>query len=341
MKNKIRILPLIIVTFLVKAKLYAFNSDSSIFRANRLLARTINIGYTIEFENTAGVKDSLLKQISEIKKKMVFVLSAVYKLEVRHGLTSKARSVQGSFLTLIDQVIAIALDRHLAVILDNHSDEPLMNNPAIYGIRILALWSQLADHYKKYPDSLMFELMAEPHGNLNAYWNPLIHELLKKVRVNNPHRPVIVGPVNFNRPDFLNQLQLPADDRYIIVSFHQYNPVKFTMQGETWFPFGKPLEWLGTVWPQKGDEEYLAGLFNGIDTWAKANHRPVFLGEFGVSSMADTASAVRWIRFNRSEAEKRGFTWGFWSCFGIEFSLFNAKTQSWNSRFVDALMVSN
>ena len=187
----------------------------------------------------------------------------------------------------------------------------------------------------------MFELLAEPHGNLNAYWNPLINELLKKVRVNNPHRPVIVGPVNFNRPDFLNQLQLPADDRYIIVSFHQYNPVKFTMQGETWFPFGKPLEWLGTVWPQKGDEEYLAGLFNGIDTWAKTSHRPVFLGEFGVSSMADTASAVRWIRFNRSEAERRGFTWGFWSCFGIEFSLFNAKTQSWNSRFMDALLVSN
>jgi len=57
-----------------------------------------------------------------------------------------------------------------------------------------------------------------------------------------------------------------------------------------------------------------------------------------VSSMADTASAYRWIRFNRSEAEKKGFAWGYWSCFGIEFNLFDTKTGNWNARFLDALM---
>ena len=333
-------LPVLLMIFLMKEELYAFYPDSSIFQANRLLAKTINIGYAVESGKTAGLKDSLFKQIGKLKE-LGFTAVRLPVNWCSAADSSKTWAVQHSFVNLIDQVIAKALELHLALILDNQSDEQLMNNPAVYSARIMALWEYLSDHYKNFPDSLMFELMAEPHGNLNGSWNSLITELLKRVRVNNPHRPVIVGPVNFNRPEFLNQLQLPADDRYIIVSFHQYNPVKFTMQGETWFPFGKPLEWLGTVWPQKGDEEYLAGLFNGVDTWSRTNHRPVFLGEFGVSSMADTASAVRWIRFNRNEAEKRGFTWGFWSCFGIEFSLFNAKTQSWNSRFMDALMVSN
>jgi hypothetical protein len=54
MKNKIRILPLLIVILLVKAELYAFYPDSSIFQANRLLAKTINIGYAIESGNSAG-----------------------------------------------------------------------------------------------------------------------------------------------------------------------------------------------------------------------------------------------------------------------------------------------
>ena len=339
MKNKIRVIPLLLI-LLSKSELYAFKPDSSIYLANRLLAKTINIGYVIEPEKAAGVKDSLFKQFGKLKD-LGFTAVRLPINWYSATDTSENLNIQESFVKLIDQIVERARVLHLSLILDNQSDEQLMNNPAIYGARIMALWEYLSDHYKRFSDSLMFELLAEPHGNLNSSWNSLINELLQRVRVNNPHRPVIVGPANFNRPDFLNQLQLPAGDRYIIVSFHQYNPVKFTMQGETWFPFGKPLEWLGTVWPQKGDQEYLAGLFDRVDTWAKVNHRPVFLGEFGVSSMADTASAVRWIRFNRNEADKKGFSWGFWSCFGVEFSLFHAETQSWNTRFIEALMVSN
>ncbi len=44
------------------------------------------------------------------------------------------------------------------------------------------------------------------------------------------------------------------------------------------------------------------------------------------------------LRFNRREAEKRGFAWGFCSCFGIEFSLYKSETQSWNATLIEALM---
>ncbi len=73
------------MVLLVKAELYAFYSDSSIFQANRLLAKTINIGYAIEFGKTAGVKDSLFKQIGKLKEKGFTCSTSARKLVLRYG----------------------------------------------------------------------------------------------------------------------------------------------------------------------------------------------------------------------------------------------------------------
>jgi endoglucanase len=325
--------------FFTSANSFAYYSDSLIFRENRLLARTINFGYVIEAYASPGSKDSIFRQL-EMVKQVGFTAVRLPLNWITAMDSSDSWKINSSFMAFTDQIIKKALGLHMAVVLDNHSDEQLMDNPSRYGSRIFSLWEQLSVHFKNHSDSVMFELLAEPHGNLNAYWNMVITEVLKIVRVDNPQRPVIIGPINFNRPDFLYQLQLPANDRNIIISFHQYSPVKFTMQGETWFPFGKPLEWLGTTWPKKGDEESILKMFDRVNIWATTNHRPVFLGEFGVSSMADTVSASAWIRFNSKEAEIRGFSWGFWSCFGIEFSLYNSETKCWNTSFIEALMTN-
>jgi endoglucanase len=38
----------------------------------------------------------------------------------------------------------------------------------------------------------------------------------------------------------------------------------------------------------------------------------IYLGEFGAGINGDVASRARWVRTARSEAEKRGFGWGYW-----------------------------
>ena len=38
----------------------------------------------------------------------------------------------------------------------------------------------------------------------------------------------------------------------------------------------------------------------------------VYLGEFGAGVNADLGSRARWTRVARTEAEKRGFGWGYW-----------------------------
>ncbi|MFJ9364094.1 cellulase family glycosylhydrolase [Nocardia sp. NPDC101769] len=71
--------------------------------------------------------------------------------------------------------------------------------------------------------------------------------------------------------------------------------------------------------------------------WAAANDRPIFVGEFGTSTNADTASRARWTDFNRRLAEEYGFSWGCWS-FAPAFAPYDLETQRWNQPPLSALM---
>ena len=104
------------------------------------------------------------------------------------------------------------------------------------------------------------------------------------------------------------------------------------MQGEQWFPFGKPMEWLGTKWDGTGAEK--AAITNELDfvsRWAKEHKFQVFLGEFGVSDNADTESKSLFIRFYREQAELRSFSWGYWN-FTVRFSLCDQVTHTWKKK---------
>jgi endoglucanase len=48
----------------------------------------------------------------------------------------------------------------------------------------------------------------------------------------------------------------------------------------------------------------------------------IYLGEFGAGINADTASRAAWTRVARTEAEKRGFGWGYWD-FCHNFAAYN------------------
>ena len=43
-------------------------------------------------------------------------------------------------------------------------------------------------------------------------------------------------------------LEIPKDDRNIIVSIHCYNPLEFTHQGAPWVTDRDSNAWMGTKW---------------------------------------------------------------------------------------------
>src|SRR5947208_9709567 len=109
-----------------------------------------------------------------------------------------------------------------------------------------------------------------------AKWNTFIAKVLAAVRKANPTRAVIVGPGQWNAIRALDKLELPADDRNLILTVHSYDPFEFTHQGASWVKGSdkwKGRQWTGT----EAEQDAIRKQFDKAAAWAKQHDRPVFL----------------------------------------------------------------
>lgn len=95
----------------------------------------------------------------------------------------------------MDEIVGWALERDLAIIIDLHHYEEMASDPWSHKDRFLEIWKQVAEHYKAYPSSVLFELLNEPNDQLNAWlWNQYLTEALAIIRETNSTRDVVIGP---------------------------------------------------------------------------------------------------------------------------------------------------
>ncbi|GAB2540306.1 glycoside hydrolase family 5 protein [Nocardia heshunensis] len=305
---------------------------------NRLLARTINIGLELGADIEQGWTIPVGERELDLCRDAGFTAVRLGVCWAAH--TGPEFRIDAAALDRVSALAELATARGLALVVTNFLDPDLMADPPRHLDRLLSITGQVASRFAEHPGSIVLEPMAEPRGALDPLWNDYVVRMLAVLREADAQRGVIIGPGAYNNARTLPQLQLPAADRDLIVTVHQYWPLTFTMQGEEWLgptPFGEPKSWLGNTWDGTPAQraELTAG-FDGIAAWAAAADRPVFLGEFGTSVHADTASRVRWTAFNRALAEERGFSWGAWS-FGPTFALYDASSGGWNKPLLDAL----
>jgi len=306
--------------------------------ANKLLAKTINIGYTFDAPVEGAWGNTITKDELKTIKSAGFTAIRLPVQWVARIDSIAPYTINQAFLERIDLVIKQALKNHLAIIIENCLDEQLMAAPDKYKVRFLSLWEQLSAHYASYPQQVMFEIMAEPHGKLGNIWIDYFPDALAVIRKNNSTRPVIIGPMLYNNPYYINSLRLPEDDHYIIATFHLYEPMKFTMQGEQWFPIGKPMEWIGTKWSATpAEQKAVTDNMDMISKWAAVNKRPIFMGEFGASDHADLDSKIKFLTFYRQQAEQRHFSWGVWS-YVVGFSIYDKDARKWREGVLNALV---
>ena len=252
-----------------------------------------------------------------------------------HADASAPFTIDGSFLELVDRAIEWALRRDLCVVLDIHHFDELSADPDAHAARFLALWSQIGEHYAGASDRLCFELLNEPHDPMSPErWNRLLADALTVVRASNPERAVIVGPVRWNIPDALPALRLPDDDR-LIVGMHYYSPFRFTHQGAGWIEGAG--EWLGASWGTDADRARVRADLERAAAWARAQDRPLFLGEFGTIADADLAARAAWTAHVRSEAERLGMSWAYWD-FATDFGAFDVSRHAWRAPLRQALL---
>lgn len=309
------------------------------FAMNQRLAHTVNLGNALEAPNEGEWGVTLKEEFFQLIQTAGFT---AVRLPVRwsaHALEAEPYTIDPEFFKRVDWAVAQALENNLAIVVNMHHYEAMALDPAGHQARFVALWKQIAEHYQSYPNALLFEPMNEPNGQMVASrWNDLIASTLPVIRATNPTRNIVIGPANWNDLQALDELNLPADDQHLIVTFHYYQPFQFTHQGAEWVQGSG--DWLGTEWTARSAQKQTVQYhFKLVAQWAEANKRPIFLGEFGAYSKADMDSRARWTDFVAREAEAHGFSWGYWEfCSG--FGVYDLASGQWNEPLKQALLPS-
>ncbi|MDI7774084.1 glycoside hydrolase family 5 protein [Asticcacaulis sp. EMRT-3] len=253
-------------------------------------------------------KDSDIKNVAEAGFKTI----RVPIMPFTHIIDTQG-NLDPAYLKRIDHIIDLAIANHLNIIIDEHNYNECAKDADGCGILLSNVWYDLALRYQTAPNSVMFELLNEPNGQIDAkIWNAWLPDLVASVRQFDPTRNIIIGPVMWNSADQLVNLKLPAD-AHTIVTFHYYTPMEFTHQGASWVKEDEGLRnvrWTGT--PEQMSA--LNTTFDAVKAWSTANNHPIFLGEYGSygkfnHNMADRAA---WTRAVSAAADQRGFARAYW-----------------------------
>ena len=253
-----------------------------------------------------------------------------------HAAPTADARIDETFARRVDGAVDALLARGVYVILNVHHYTQLTGgtlhpkefavDPAVVEERLVNLWKQIARRYRDRSPRLMFELLNEPHGDLDGEpWNRLAARTLAAVRTSNPTRIVLIGPGDWNHPRALPRLRLPRD-RHLIVAIHSYDPFDFTHQGVTWRPDPLPA---GVTCCDKTQRAKVVEALDAALRWNRAHGVPMHLGEFGAYQAGDLASRAAYARLVRDEAERRGLGWSWWELASDFSGAYSPEKRAW------------
>jgi endoglucanase len=308
------------------------------------LGRGVNLGNILEapVEGLWGLRlsDSLFDAARAAGAKTI-------RLPVRwssHAGATRPYTIDPVFLARVDYAVDAALSRGMRIVIDMHHYRQLDGDAldpqetsvgdGVLDERFVAMWGQIAQHFRGRPESVLFELYNEPHGNLTAqHWNLLVQQALAVVRAVDVTHYIVVGPVQWNSASQLDALALPDADRRLIVTIHNYEPFTFTHQGADWVGMANSPVMTCCSPTQL---QYLSEPLRVAARWRDQSNRPVWVGEFGSYGRGPYASRVIYSRAVRDSMEAHGMSWAYWE-FAAGFGLYDPSTGSMRTELRDAL----
>ncbi|MDP4182620.1 MAG: cellulase family glycosylhydrolase [Bacillota bacterium] len=344
------------------------------FDQAKRLGKGLNIGNVYEVPMRGGWKLNLPKEYFKIIKDAGFDTVRIPVGWPYHVSKESCYTIDETFFQNIDWILLTAKKYHLNTVLvyyyDFRSSDGIYCEPQKNYEIFINVWKQIAKRYKKCDSSVYYELLNEPHGNLTSkIWNDLLSKTIDEIRKIDSYHTIVLTAADWGTAYGLKDLMIPAKESNIVCSFHTYTPVLFTHQGVTYaeeeYKSVKGLVWPGppketfevpeeleennsikewleyyNIMPYKynpgGPEPILKELDIAYD-WGKKNKRPIWLGEFGVTTNADNKSRINWTNFITSEAEKRGMTWAYWD-FCTSCKVYDLKKKQWDEGLLKTLI---
>jgi endoglucanase len=284
-----------------------------------------------------------------------------------HALPASPYTVDAAFFSRVDTILDQAAAANLGVVVDMHHYDELASDVGAHRDRFVALWTQIAARYQSRPDTVAFELLNEPNGQLDTTWNDVMLPAIRAIRATNPRRLLIVDSVFWADPTKLSVLALP-DDANIMASIHLYEPKLFSFQGQDWigavflttgviFP-GPPPTPIDPVqaakdaaWANQWFIDYntkpaatnpsgpatVAAQIALIAAYHQSQGRTVYNGEWGPQDGGALDSRVRLVTEVRQQCESAGIGWAIWED-PVNMNLFDSLAATWLTPIVDALL---
>ena len=300
-------------------------SETASLRQPSPVQRCVNMSGALEAPNEGEWGYTIrLEDIDRIKAAGFDTIRLPVNWSGHAGTWGRYR-IEDHLLERTDEIINYALSKDLKVILDVHHYYDLNMDPARHERRLESIWKQLSKHYETYPDTLIFEVLNEPHTNMTPKrTDSLNRRIVRQIRQSQPHRWIILATPDWGSLTGLLQSAPPADSR-VILSWHYYDPFSFTHQGADFF---KPTPPVGAHWGTKADMDQAKADFARAAAFRDLHSHPLLLGEFGVYDMAPMSDRARWTRTVRELAESNEFGWCHWG-FSSNFRSYDPDKDAW------------
>jgi len=235
---------------------------------------------------------------------------------------------------------------------------PLFDNPDAQNW-LVEMWIQLSDFMKEYPtEMLAYEFMNEPVADNPQDWNDLVARVHSELRALEPERFLVIGSNMQQSIYTFDDLQVPENDPYIIISFHYYHPMLLTHHKAMWTEYRsftgtchypgvmvtpEEYEQLDSLnqsivgdFTKEWNKDMMEELIRPAVEKAKSLGLHAYCGEWGVINLAPREDAERWVSDMIAIFDDLDVAWTVWDM-KAEFGYWNPDG-SIDPNYLDILM---
>lgn len=291
------------------------------------------VGRTVAGFETGWGNPQLIPNVVERVKETGF--DAV-RVPVTWNYHYKLGIIDEEWMARVEEIVNMVLDNDMICIINMHHDtganyswiradkDNYEKNKEI----VAELWTQIAEHFKDYPDTLMFEGFNEmldvnnewnepDESSLEAMnmWNQLFVDTVRKTGGNNKNRNLICNTYAAAcTKTVLDGFKMPKDsvEDHLIAEIHSYAPWGFTSTSATWTTMTDVFT--------KDQEKEVDAVMDSLNEYFVKNDIPVIIGEYGSENKGNVDERIRWAQYVVGNARKIGvpcFYWDEGSSMGI------------------------